>query len=602
MLIANALAMNGHDRINTENKEPSHLLTQNNAVVRSEKGSTIVGRIASWGASLLSRGDSSDRNNAASHESSRSSNPCSVHDTRSNIQSKSVTNISLHETLRSSNQTSQILQSVGMASRLRHLSFAGVEAKGNATRARQIVSQKGKPETSSPPPKLNNVNDVQWNMTDPIGPLPYIEETVAPDLKTFLLVSQGKFAKRSPSLVMSIRHPHQPFFVSALERRGTALSAKLAEDLLQLLEEYYSDLNPDIAIYNSVLNAFAKAAKESSDASSCLDSAQKADDLLCKLLQKDRIESDSTPRPNEYSFLMAINAWSNAATAVVSTGKLSDGRSAALKAEVLLQKLQTQPFKASKSTIACYGAITRTWASLGDAEQAQRVLDQMIEISEHMPLDVIHFNAVFDVWARNLAPKTDQDEALSRLLKIRDLLMKMKSGGGYESYNVDPDTSSFNQVIRACYSPWGSARSQEGESMRCKAFSIAYECYTRMIGDYSSSHLPDAHTYAHMFKAISCLLPASTTESQEKKYGICKTILHACCRDGHLTKSSIWTLRNSFQNEDEFASLLLSEMGNHGAITREQLLLIPEASLLAYLPKAWSRNGRNFKALNRHRQ
>jgi hypothetical protein len=387
-----------------------------------------------------------------------------------------------------------------------------------------------------------------------------------------------------------------------LERRGTALSAKLAEELLHLLEEYYSDLNPDIAIYNSVLNAFAKAAKATSDVRSCLDSAQKADDLICKLLQTDRIESDKFPLPNEYSFLMAINAWTNAATSALSNGNVPDGRSAARNAEELLQKLQTQPLKTSKSTIACFGAVIRTWASLGDAEQAQRVLENMVEMSDRLPLDIIHFNSVFDVWARNLASESDQDKAISRLLKIRDILMKMKSGGGYESFNVDPDTSSFNQVIRACYSPWGSARSQESESMRYKAFNIAYECYRKMTQDYSSSHRPDAHTYAHMFKAISCLLPSSTVTSHSDKYGVCQTIFHACCRDGHLTKSSIWTLRKSFPNEDDFAALLISEMGNHGNITKEKLLLIPEDRLIAHLPKEWSRYGRNSKALNRHRR
>ncbi len=93
--------------------------------------------------------------------------------------------------------------------------------------------------------------------------------------------------------------------VLALERRGTVTSAKLAEDLLCLLEEYYSDLNPDITIYNSVLNAYAKAAKETSDVSACFTSAQKADQLLCKLL--DREKSTMSSQPNEYSFLMAIN-------------------------------------------------------------------------------------------------------------------------------------------------------------------------------------------------------------------------------------------------------------------------------------------------------
>ena len=81
----------------------------------------------------------------------------------------------------------------------------------------------------------------------------------------------------------------------ALERHGTLSSAKLSQTLLQILEEYYSSLNPDIAIYNSVLNAFARAAKEESDPRLSLASAQRADGLLCKLLRQDQAE---IPRPN----------------------------------------------------------------------------------------------------------------------------------------------------------------------------------------------------------------------------------------------------------------------------------------------------------------
>lgn len=388
-----------------------------------------------------------------------------------------------------------------------------------------------------------------------------------------------------------------------MESRGTALSAKLAEDLVHLMEEYYSHLNSDIAIYNSVLNAYAKATKNASDAHSCLASARKADDLLCRLLDNRPGGSNTPPRPNEYSFLMAINAWANAVTASISTGNVSDGKSAALHAEELLKKLQTQALKTSKSTIACYGAVVRTWSSLGDAEQAQRVLENMVGMSERLPLDVIHFNAVFDVWARNLASESNLDTAILTILSLHDLLLKMKNGGGYESYNVDPDTSSFNQVIRACYAPWGSTRAHDGESIRHKAFDIAYDCYTKLAQNYNSPHRPDAHTYSHMFKAISCLLQPSTIEKQsDKYYGVCKTIFHECCRDGHLTKSSIWTLRKIFPDEGEFASLLLSEMGEHGDMHREKLLMIPEDRLFAYLPHEWSRNGRNNKALNRHRQ
>lgn len=393
-----------------------------------------------------------------------------------------------------------------------------------------------------------------------------------------------------------------------MERRGNATSAKLAKDLLHLLEEHYLDLNPDITIYNSALNAWAKASKETSDVRASLASAQKADELICSLLTKDRAESGTFPQPNEYSFLMAINAWANAASTAVSSGNEPDGQNAAQHAEDLLKKLQKQRLKTSTATIACYGAVIRTWASLGHAERAQTVLEEMVETSERLPLDLIHFNAVLDAWVRNMASTKDLDEerTISRLSSIRDLSMNMDSRGGYQSFNVNPDTSSFNHVIRACYAPWASSQSahDDDESTRHQALDIAYDCYTKMSQDYNSPHRPDAHTYTHMFKAIACLLPSKNTDpdTHSEKYGLCKTLLHDCCRDGHMTKSLVWILRKTLPVEDEFAELFLSEMDGNGSMNKEKLLSIPEDSLIAHLPEEWGRKGRKFKSLNRHRQ
>jgi hypothetical protein len=389
----------------------------------------------------------------------------------------------------------------------------------------------------------------------------------------------------------------------ALERHGTAASAKLAENLLQLLEEFYPFLSPDIAIYNSVINAFAKAAREEgSNLRSCFASAQKADELLQKLLGKERVESGLFPQPNEYSFLMVINAWSNAASAAVSSSNFIDGQTAAQHGEKIIKILRMQAFRTSKTTIACYGAVIRTWASLGQAERAKGLLEEMVGMSERLPLDPIHFNAVFDACARDLASEKDLSKAISRLSSIRDILINMDSRGGYQSINVDPDASSFNHVIRACYSPWTTSRAQNDDSSRQKALEIAYDCYTRMSQDYNSSYRPDAHTYAHMFKALACLYPSSTMDPNLDKNGICKTILHACCRDGHLTKSSLWTLRKFFRSEDEFAALIVSEMDHHGVMNKDKLLRIPEDRLFISLPEEWSRNGRYHISLNRHRQ
>ena len=388
----------------------------------------------------------------------------------------------------------------------------------------------------------------------------------------------------------------------ALERRGTASSAKVAGGLLQLLNEYYYfELNPDITIYNCVLNAWAKAAKGSSTGRSGLASAQKADEMLCRLLAKDREdqeESGMLPQPNEYSFLMTLNAWANAASAAISAGHLRDGRIAAEHADELLKKMQKQMLNTTKTTLACYGAVIRTWASLGFAEQAHAVLLEMVQISGHIQQDLIHFNTVLDAWARDLESAKDLDMVVQRLLSIHDFLLKMNTRGG--PFNVDPDTSSFNHVIRACYAPWASSKAHVDESIRRKAFEIAYDTYSMMSQDCNSAHRPDAHTYIHIFKAIACLLP--TADADNEQYSICKTVLQACCRDGHLAKTSIWIIRKMLQSEDEFVELLLSLMDRPGNVNKEKLLSIPEDRLFAYLPEEWSRNGQKLIALNRHRQ
>ena len=382
----------------------------------------------------------------------------------------------------------------------------------------------------------------------------------------------------------------------ALERRGTAASAKVAGGLLQLLNEYYYfELNPDITIYNCVLNAWAKAAKESCTGRSGLASAQKGDEVLCRLLARDREESSMLPQPNEYSFLMTLNAWANAASTARSAGHLGDGIIAAQHADQLLKKMQKQMLNTTKTTLACYGAVIKTWASLGNSERAHAVLMEMVQISGHLQQDLIHFNTVLDAWARDLESAKDLDTVVPRLSSIHDFLLNMNTRVG--SFNVDPDTSSCNHVIRACYAPWASSKTHGDEIIRRKAFEIAYETFVMMSQDYNSAHRPDAHTYIHIFKAIACLLPTAEADNET-----CKAVLQACCRDGHLTKTSIWIIGKMLSSEDELAELILSLMDHPGQLNKEKLLNISEDRLFASLPREWSRNGQKLKTLNRQRQ
>eukprot|EP00578_Thalassiosira_sp_NH16_P012462 CAMPEP_0181126732 /NCGR_PEP_ID=MMETSP1071-20121207/27799_1 /TAXON_ID=35127 /ORGANISM="Thalassiosira sp., Strain NH16" /LENGTH=1025 /DNA_ID=CAMNT_0023212379 /DNA_START=2120 /DNA_END=5195 /DNA_ORIENTATION=- len=610
VMILRSLALNGHN-IMDHVKETSHESTKVGGNAKDVEP-TVFGRISHWAASLLGKGNESDREENTENDRHLNETTAAAKPGNDNEQVGQPTSngkeSSSYTAKEREDQPHHFSTNIGMAGRLNYLHNATRELKKHNTRLRQTgsydIKQKSQPGRNLPEVSVGmssrmalmtstvqgtgqqidhassvsslnreeNEND-RHECPEPIGPMPNIERTVAPDIKSFLLV------------------------VNALERRGTAASANLAEELLRLLEQFCPDINTDIAVYNSALNAYAKATKNTSEVRACLALARKADGLLCTLLEKDRDESGMIPQPNVNSFLMAINAWANAASAAVSSGKTLDGKIAAQHSDDLLKKLQKLKSQTSKSTLACYGAVIRTWASIGHAERAHIVLEEMIAISGRVPLDLIHFNAVLDAWARDLASPssaTDLDAIVPRISRIFDLVMNMNmdSRGGYESYNVDPDTSSFNHVIRACYAPWSSSKAHDDESTRHAALDIrSFDAYTKM--HQASSHRPDAHTYTHMFKAIACLLPLANIDptTLAEKHGLCKTILHACCRDGHLTKTSLWILRKNFPVEDEFAEVLLSELDHHlggsNMMDKERLLSIPEDQLFTHLPEEW---------------
>ncbi|KAL7545480.1 hypothetical protein ACHAWF_008831 [Thalassiosira exigua] len=584
VLILRCLALNRQNEARSRGEDTEHTAASQDGEERTDSATpTVMGRITQWGASLMGRGDAGSPDERIVGRGDQ--NPPSVIGPRGPasserlIEPKKIVNkghkppVELWEESDAdtrpqragplgANRESPSEGRLVMPGRMALLSSV---LQGNAAKGKVAAS------------KSEQIKNAQLESLESIRPLPNVEPRVTPDPKSFIIV------------------------INALEQRGTAASAAEAEDLLRLLEKYYLELSPDIGIYNSVLNAWSRAAKEASNLQLCLTSAQRAEDLLRRLLGRDQEELGSHPLPNESSFLMSINAWANAASVAASSGKISEGVNAANHVEKLLDELEKLSPKRSKTTLACYGAAIRVWASLSHAEKAQLVLEKMTAVSGGMRLELIPFNAVLDASARELASSTDPDKVLSRLSNIRDLLVRMNSEGGYECFNIDPDTSSFNHAIRACYAPWSSSKSVGNESTRHKALGIAHECYSMMCHDYNSPHRPDSHTYAHMFKAIACLLPSIGVErdAHSKKYVFLKPMFQACCRDGHLAKSLLWTVRKML-SEDEFLDLLSSQMGHHGETSKEKLMSIPEDRLLLQLPQDWSRHGRTVQSLNRH--
>lgn len=370
------------------------------------------------------------------------------------------------------------------------------------------------------------------------------------------------------------------------------------------------DFTSSIGVYNAVMNAWARAIKSTNDPLIAMHSAQRIEELLQKMAEHGHSESDLPPSPTVTSFSIAIDAWAHAASISVAKGDISGGQAAAKKAQDLLNELQHQRFEFCSISASCFGSAIKAWSSLSgkseDGEYANRaedVMHQLIEASQsfrglYAPLDIIHFNNVFDAWARELAaikPDKSRGSVASVVTNMQHAIKQMR-----ECSNIQPDTSSFNHIIRACYAPW-AARGEIGrDDNRSQAMGLAVKAYMEMTKDGNNVYRPDAHTYVHMFKAIACLLPSDSLSSDDyaEKLVLCKTIFESCCREGQMTKSAFWVLSKLFRDENEFLDFLLPQLSGYVEVSKDRLLRLKDESLYKFLPSEWSRHGRNYKSLN----
>ena len=441
---------------------------------------------------------------------------------------------------------------------------------------------------------------LQKEKQEPIGPLPHIEPAVSPNLISFQLVLSGEswyilfITNDFIYFTLLVQLTTLIVVIAALGQNGTMISAKLSQELLELLTHHCSHLDPDVMIYNSVLNAWAKAGKESKDAELALFAAKQTRYLLNQMLVRN---NEAQTIPNETSFLMCINAFANAAS--VMSYPLSIH--AAKQTEELLCLMMEQPLHNREIAVCCFGIVARIWASLGGnrtsrskvrrhADQAHDTIKRMVEISNGAYLDLLPFNATLDAWARELSTIPElknPEDILVTLSKMHDLLAMMRD---YDQ--ITPDTSSYNHVIRACYAPFESKNdSIDDDNTRQQVLDLVLETYSQLN---HSSVRPDAHTYLHLLKAINYLLPADRSGST-RRFKLFKGMFEDCCEHGHLTKTTFWTVQSMFGNNREFVDFL------HSLTGIDKARLIDKADrLFPTLPREWSRFGCRIAVLNKN--
>lgn len=347
-------------------------------------------------------------------------------------------------------------------------------------------------------------------------------------------------------------------------------------------------------IYNSVLNAWAKAGKESKDAELALFAAKQARHLLDQMLKSD----NEAQLPNETSFLMSINAFANAVSAMSYPLSIH----AAKQAEELLTLMMDQPLQNREIATSCFGIVARIWASLSGnptsrskvrrhADQAHDIIKSMIEVSDGLSLDLLPFNATLDAYARELSAIPElknPEDILVTLSKMHNLLTWMRD------YNqIAPDASSYNHVIRACYAPFQSKSDIFDDNTRQQVLDLVLGTYSQLN---HSTVRPHAHTYLHLLKAINYLLPADRSDSAHR-FRLIKGMFEDCCEHGHLTKTTFWTVHSMLGKDSELVDFLHSLTGIDKARLNDNA-----DRLFPTLPREWSRFGCKIKTLNKNKK
>jgi len=278
--------------------------------------------------------------------------------------------------------------------------------------------------------------------------------------------------------------------IHALAKQSNVRSAGKAEDMLRgMLERYRSSGDeaekPDIASFTSAIDAWACSGDEMAPV--------KAENIL-KLME----EFYTTTGPNQSVQPDIINAYNAFLNVLAKAGNAQS----ATRAEQLLTDIETRFDMGEyhwKPNAYTYTTVINAWGKLGAAERAERILSHMCDrYSNNRAREGTHdwlvrpntitFNAAIKAWVCSgdtLAP-----------LRAEQILKRMEELGLELGYtDMAPDVYSYNTVIDA----WGKSRKRQAAS---RAEQILYDMQRR-YEEGKSTVKPDTVTYNTVIDALA---------------------------------------------------------------------------------------------------
>ena len=270
---------------------------------------------------------------------------------------------------------------------------------------------------------------------------------------------------------------------------------------------------PDAFTYVSVINAITSNSRGPGR-------GKKAEEILRRM---DTLHRNARgAKSSSEVFNAVLNAWA-----------VSRDRHAVHKAEKLLKEMEVRAEtgeEALRPTRKTYNTMLKVYASQGQGEQAEALLDRI----EHMA-DSYSYCTCINAYAKSA----------SGVKAKRGLELLNRMANAYENGNVaaKPNVQAFNSCLNCCAY---TAASDE----KIEAFLIAVSAFL-MLEKYAE---PDHVTFATFLKAVSKLIP----RGEERRRQVVDVVFNRCCRDGLVSPFVLQQL--SFAASAEQYQMLLQDL------------------------------------------
>lgn len=217
--------------------------------------------------------------------------------------------------------------------------------------------------------------------------------------------------------------------------KGISSSSKKVEELLRSMEKLHEEgwlnLQPNVVVYNILLNAWAGEGE-----------IKKIEDTLQRMI---RLEIDGV-NPDSISYSTLLSAYAKLGTP-----------EAALKADSLLDQmleLYNHGMESAKPNVISFSNVVQCHAKLGNGEKAEEWLRKLqdlyhVQQDPDWKSDLTIYNTVVQAWVKSGQPEKAEDFLRSMMVMDDETVDNDRNSENDLDQFIQPNSRTFNMVLSA---------------------------------------------------------------------------------------------------------------------------------------------------------